>query len=42
MIQLGEGIGANYMRSPLVGMGSFAIIKDPAGAMLGLWELTKS
>ena len=80
MIQLGEGIGANFMRSPLVnnsapvwlayvqvddlnkaltaveslggavmkartdepGMGSFAIIKDPAGAMLGLWELAKS
>jgi len=37
-------LGANVMKdkTEVMGMGSFAIISDPTGAMLGLWEHKKS
>jgi predicted enzyme related to lactoylglutathione lyase len=29
-------------KTEVMGMGAFAIITDPTGAMLGLWETKKS
>lgn len=39
-----KSLGATVMKdkTEVTGMGSFAIINDPTGAMLGLWETKKS
>jgi uncharacterized protein len=38
-----KSLGANIMKdaTEVPGMGSFSIITDPTGAMLGLWESKK-
>ena len=38
-----KSLGANVMKdvTEVMGMGSFSIITDPTGAMLGLWETKK-
>jgi predicted enzyme related to lactoylglutathione lyase len=38
-----KSLGATLMKdvSEVPGMGSFSIVTDPAGAMLGLWETKK-
>jgi predicted enzyme related to lactoylglutathione lyase len=39
-----KSLGATIMKekTEVTGMGSFVIIDDPTGAMLGLWETKKS
>jgi len=39
-----KALGGTVMKdkTDVMGMGSFVIISDPAGAMLGLWETKKS
>jgi predicted enzyme related to lactoylglutathione lyase len=39
-----KSLGGNVMKdtTEVPGMGSFSIITDPTGAMLGLWETKKS
>jgi predicted enzyme related to lactoylglutathione lyase len=39
-----KSVGATLIKdvSEVPGMGSFSIISDPVGAMLGLWEMKRS
>jgi predicted enzyme related to lactoylglutathione lyase len=39
-----KALGATLMKdvSEVPGMGSFSIVTDPTGAMLGLWETRKA
>ena len=43
-VEKAKSLGGTVMKdkTDVTGMGSFAIIKDPTGAMLGLWESKKS
>jgi predicted enzyme related to lactoylglutathione lyase len=42
-VEKAKSLGATIMKdkTDVMGMGSFAIFKDPTGAMLGLWEPKK-
>jgi uncharacterized protein len=43
-VEKSKSLGGTVMKdkTDVMGMGSFAIISDPTGAMLGLWEHKKS